>query len=156
VGTVNGSLAITTNGGFTVANSPVTLTGTGVAQVVSASLTPAPHDFGNAARGVGVLQAPTQTFTLTNTGNVNLTGIAQGTILGTNPSDFPVVRLLSTCGPAGNGQLLGRTTLTPGSTCVITVQFRPAAGDTVGAKSATLSVSDLAGAQTSALTGNAQ
>jgi Bacterial Ig domain len=156
VGTVNGSLAITTNGGFTVANSPVTLTGTGIAQVVSASLTPSPKDFGNAARGVGVLGAPTQVFTLTNTGNVNLTGIGQGTILGTNPSDFPVVRLFSTCGPAGNGQFMGQTTLTPGSSCMITVQFRPAAGDTVGAKSATLSVSDLAGAQTSALSGNAQ
>jgi len=36
------------------------------------------------------------------------------------------------------------------------VQFRPLTTQTIGAKSATLSVSDLAGTQTSALTGTAQ
>jgi hypothetical protein len=107
---------------------------------------------------VGAFQAPTQVFTLTNTGNVNLTGITQATITGTNPADFPVQRALSTCGPAGGGQLLGQTTLAPGTVCLVTVQFRPPSTDTAGAKGpATLSITDAAGTQTSTpLTGTAQ
>jgi hypothetical protein len=105
---------------------------------------------------VGVLTAPTQVFTLTNTGNVPLTGITQGVLGGTNPTEFSVVRLTSTCGPAGGGQLLGLTTLNPGATCMVTVQFRPLTAQTTGAKSATISVSDLAGTQSSTLTGTAQ
>jgi hypothetical protein len=95
-------------------------------------------------------------FVLTNTGNVNLTNIVQGTIVGANAGDFTIIRLLSNCGPAGNGQLSGRTTLTPGSSCMVTVQFRPPTTDTVGPKSGTLSITDAFGTQTSTLSGNAQ
>jgi hypothetical protein len=153
-GPAAGTLAIT--GNVTVTGSPVSLSGTGTAAVIAASLTPTSHNFGNATRGVGVLTAPTQVFTLTNTGNVPLTGITQGVLGGTNPTEFSVVRLTSTCGPAGGGQLLGLTTLNPGATCMVTVQFRPLTAQTTGAKSATISVSDLAGTQSSTLTGTAQ
>jgi Bacterial Ig domain/Abnormal spindle-like microcephaly-assoc'd, ASPM-SPD-2-Hydin len=147
-GPAAGTVTITAN--VPVAGSPVGLTGTGVAQVVSASLTPTSHNFGNATRGVGTLGAPTQVFVLTNTGNVTLTGITQGTISGTNSNDFPVVRLLSSCGPAGGGQLLGQTSLAPGAVCMVTVQFRPLTTDTTGPKGpATLSITDAAGTQTS-------
>jgi hypothetical protein len=133
------------------------MSGTGVAAVVAASLTPTSHAFGNATRGCTLLTCPAQVFTLTNTGNVTLTGITQGTISGTNAADFPVFRLTSTCGPAGGGQLAGQTTLAPGNSCVITVRFAPLTTDTAGAKGpATLSVTDAAGTQTSTpLTGNA-
>jgi len=63
--------------------------------------------------------------------------------------------VLSTCGPAGGGQLLGLTTLAPNATCVVTVQFRPLTTQTTGAKTATVSVTDLAGTQSSTLTGTA-
>ena len=154
LGAATGTLTITAN--VAVTGSPVTLTGTGVARVVAAALTPPSRNFGTATRGVGVLGAPTQVFTLTNTGNVPLTGIGQGVLGGTNPTEFSIVRLLSTCGPAGGGQLLGQTTLAPGAACVVTVQFRPLTSQPIGVKNATVSVSDLAGTQTSTLTGTAQ
>jgi hypothetical protein len=128
-----------------------------VAAVVSASLAPTSRAFGNATGGC-TTACPTQVFVLTNTGNVTLTGITQGTISGTNAADFPVLRLTSTCGPATGGQLLGRVTLAPGSMCTITVRFAPPTGDTTGAKGpATLSVTDAAGTQTATpLAGTAQ
>ena len=156
VGAETGTVTITAN--VAVSGSPVALTGTGVAAVISASLTPTSHAFGNATRGCGLLACPAQIFTLTNTGNVTLTGITQGTISGTNATDFPVFRLTSTCGPAGNGQLAGSVSLAPGSSCIVTVRFAPPGTDTTGAKGpATLSVTDAAGTQTATpLTGTAQ
>jgi len=94
-------------------------------------------------------------FTLTNTGNVTLTSIAQGALGGTDPTEFFIIRLMSTCGPAGGGQLLGQTTLTPGAACVVTVQFRPLTTQTTGSKNATVSVTNAAGTQTSTLSGTA-
>jgi len=96
-------------------------------------------------------------FTLTNNGNVPLTGITQASLAGANAADFFIIRLTSTCGPAGGGQLAGQTTLAPGSACLVTVQFRPqAAPAPSGVKNATVSVTDAAGPQTSTLTGTAQ
>jgi hypothetical protein len=156
LGAFSGTLTITANA--VVAGSPVSLTGTGVAPVVGASLSPTSRNFGNATRGVSAFGAPTQVFRLTNTGNVTLTGITQGVISGTDAADFPVVRVTSTCGPAGGGQLLGQTTLAPGASCAVTLQFRPLTTDAVGAKGpATLTVTDAAGTQTSTpLAGTAQ
>jgi hypothetical protein len=86
---------------------------------------------------------------------VTLTGITQGALGGANATEFVVVRVLSTCGPAGGGQILGQTTLAPGATCGVTVQFQPLTTQTTGVKNATISVTDLAGTQTSTLTGTA-
>jgi hypothetical protein len=153
-GAASGTLAIT--GSVTVTGSPVALSGTGTAAVIAATLTPTSHAYGNATRGVGTLLAPTQVFTLTNTGNVTLTGIAQGALGGTDSTEFSVVRLTSTCGPTGNGQVLANVTLAPGAACIVTVQFRPLTTQTTGPKSGTISVTDAAGTQTSTLTGTAQ
>ena len=139
-----------------VAPTPVHLTGTGITPVLTAAWAPTSHNFGNATRGVGALGAPTQMFVLTNTGNTVLNLAQQAQLAGTNPTEFSIVRLLSTCGPGGGGQLLGQTTLQPGQSCTVTVQFRPQTAQTTGAKSATLSIVDTAGTQTAALSGNAQ
>src|SRR5882762_522713 len=148
-----GTLTITAN--VAVTGSPVSLSGTGVAPVVSAALAPSTRNFGTVPRGTSTT-GPVQVFTLTNTGNVTLAGIAQGALGGTNAADYFVVRMLSTCGPAGGGQMLGQTTLAPGAGCVVTVQFRPrAAPQPTGVKNATVSVTDAAGTQTSTLTGTA-
>jgi hypothetical protein len=99
---------------------------------------------------------PSQVLTLTNTGSSTLTGIAQAALSGSGVSSFNIVRLLSTCGPTGNGQLIANTTLAPGASCTVTVQFQPLTGQPTGVKSATVSVTDGAGTQSSTLTGTAQ
>jgi hypothetical protein len=160
-GADSGTLSIAAS--VAVTGSPVALSGTGVAAVTSASLTPATWS-PTARRGVGgglipclLGGGPCTTFNLTNTGNVPLTGIAQGVLGGTSPADYSVVRMFSTCGPAGGGQIMGVTTLAPGATCAVTVQFRPAAGDPANSvRNATVSVTDAAGTQTSNLSGTAQ
>ena len=161
-GAASGTLTITAN--VAVTGSPVALTGTGVAPVIAATLTPATWAISHARNcpGTGTAgiaacnQDPAQAFTLTNTGNVPLTGIAQGVLGGTNVADFSVTRLLSTCGPAGGGQMVANVTLAAGATCNIEVQFKPLTAEAAGAKSATISVTDLAGTQTSTLNGTAQ
>jgi hypothetical protein len=50
---------------------------------------------------------------------------------------------------------LANTTLAPGASCVVTVQFQPKTAQTTGVKTATISVTDAAGTQTSTLTGTA-
>jgi hypothetical protein len=121
------------------------------------TLTPATRNFGNATRGVGALAAPTQIFTLTNNGSVNLTGVGPGVLGALNPTEFSIVQLLSSCGPAiPIIKPLGQTTLVPGALCTVVVQFRPLTTQTTGAKTATVSVTDSAGTQTSTLTGTAQ
>jgi len=140
--TPTGSVAVETDGGFTVANSPVDLSG-----AVAPTLTPAQWVAQATPRGAGT-QGPTQTFTLTNTASVNLTGIQPGVLGGTNAADFAIVAP-STCGTTGF------TTLAPNATCVVTVQFRPLTTEPAGVKNARLSVTDVAGTQSSALSGMA-
>jgi hypothetical protein len=164
-GLATGTLAIT--GSVTVTGSPVQLSGTGVAAVIAATLTPTSHNYGNQTRncpGTTTLQRlacsfdPAQVFTLTNTGNVPLTGINSAVLGGANPAEFGITSLITTCGPAIPGtQPVGNTTLAVGGTCVITVQFKPLTAQTTGIKTASVSVTDAAGTQTSTpLTGNAQ
>jgi hypothetical protein len=170
VGAYNGTLTVayadTPNPAATVTPTQVPLSGTTAAQIVSATLTPASWTVSHARNcpGTGILGTvacladPVQAFTLTNTGNVTLTGIGQGALGGTasNDANYTIVRALSTCGPNGNGQVLGpHTTLAPGSTCVVTVQFKPLTSQAAGAKPATVTVTDAAGTQTSTLSGTA-
>jgi hypothetical protein len=128
--------------------------GSGGGATATASLTPALWS-PSAVRGVTLL-GPVQVFTLTNTGTVPVTGITQATLGGVNAADYTIVRLLSTCGPAGGGQLAGQTTLAPGAACVVTVQFRPLLTDPIhSVRQATVQVTDSAGTQTSILNGTA-
>jgi hypothetical protein len=163
LGAASGTLAVGAN--IAVAGSPVALSGTGVPPVIAATLTPTSWTVSHARNcpgtGLGVLECaldPAQAFTLTNTGNVQLTGITQGALGGTaaNVANYAVVRLLSTCGPATGGQLVATTTLAPGATCTTLVQFKPLTAQAAGLKSATISETDLAGTQTSTLNGTSQ
>jgi hypothetical protein len=161
LGASTGTATISSN--VSVTGSPVNLSGTGVARVASATLTPASWTIAHARNcpGTGILGIaacaldPAQTFTLTNTGNVSLTGITAGTITGAgaNAADYARRPFLSTCGA---GTLGGITTLNPGATCTVLVQFQPQTSQTTGAKPATLSVTDLAGTQSAALNGTNQ
>jgi hypothetical protein len=161
-GAATGSVTITAN--VPVTGSPVSLGGTGIAPVVSATLTPtswSPSQTRNCpGTGLGVLACaadPNQAFILTNTGNVPLTGIPQGILAGASPADYTRVNLLSTCGPATGGQLVANTTLAPGATCAIVVGFRPRTADPANSvRNATLLVTDAAGTQTATLSGLAR
>jgi hypothetical protein len=161
LGAVNATLTIT--GNVAVTGSPVTLTGTGVAATVAATLTPTSWTVSQTRNCPGTTSAqilacaldPARVFTLTNTGNVTLTGINQAALGGANPTDYSIVRSASTCGPTGNGQTVANATLAPAGTCIVTVQFKPQTAQTIGLKSATVSVTDAAGTQTSALNGTA-
>jgi hypothetical protein len=124
---------------------------------ITATLTPTSHPYGTVTRncpGTGILGIlacsldPSFAFTLTNTGNVTLTGISQGSLGGANTADYAIVQALSTCGNT-------ITSLAPGATCVVRAQFKPLTSEAVGVKNATISVTDLAGTQTSTLTGTA-
>jgi hypothetical protein len=162
-GAAAGTVSIT--GGVAVTGSPVALNGTGIAVVKTASLTPASWAISQTRNcpgtGFGAIACssdPLQVLILTNTGNVPLTGIAQGMLGGTaaNVANYSVFRLFSTCGPAGNGQMMGSTTLAPGASCAVLVQFKPLTTQAAGSKPATISVTDSVGTQTAALNGNAR
>jgi Bacterial Ig domain len=144
-----GTATITANQGTAaiINDSPVGLSGT---SLVPATLTPATNAYGTVARRSTT--GPTAIFTLTNTGTATLTGIGNGVLGGTNPNEFFIVRNASTCGPAGGGQVTATTSLAVGATCQVSVQFRPV-GNSTGAKSATLSVTDSGGTQSTTANG---
>jgi hypothetical protein len=157
LGAVTGTATVFAN--VPVTGSPVALSGTGVPAVIGASLTPASWTIAHARNcpGTGIvgiaacLLDPTQTFTLTNTGNVTLTGVGAGALGGTAANDANyAITIFSTCGNATH------TTLAPGGTCTVVVAFRPLTAQAASAKPATVSVTDLAGTQTSTLNGTAQ
>jgi hypothetical protein len=130
--------------------------------VASASLAPATWSISLARNcpGTGIigiltcLLDPAQTFTLTNTGTTPLTGVGGGVLggLAANVANYfivPTGTLLPTCGNPTH------TTLLPGATCVVVVQFKPLTAQGPGVKPATISVTDSAGTQTATLSGNA-
>jgi len=140
-----GTVTITAN--VPVSGSPVALSGTGVTGIVAATLAPASWTT-SGTRGCGLFTCPAQVFTLTNTGNVPLTGIGAAVLGGPNASEFSIFALTSTCGTL-------QTTLAPGAACIVTVRFTPLLAQPTGVKTATISVTDLAGTQSSNLTGTA-
>ena len=119
-GSRSANLSISDN----AAGSPqvVTLTGTGIAAVPAASLSPTSLSFG--LQRVNTSSAP-KTVTLSNTGTASLT-ISGYTFTGSNPTSFSQTH---TCG----------STLAAGASCTISVTFRPTAG---GIPTATLNISD--------------
>jgi hypothetical protein len=152
LGPANGTLTITAS--VAVTGSPVTLTGTGVTPVVGASLTPTSWTLTQTRNCPGVgfgqlfcLLDPVRMFTLTNTGNVTLTGISN-TLSGTATDLANYANLGTTCGVPG--------TLAPGGTCVIAVQFKPLTAQAAGLKAITLNVTDSAGTQSAAINGTAR
>jgi hypothetical protein len=124
-GTRSGTLSVTDSAGTQTAP----LLGTGQAPATD-TLTPASLAFGTQAIGT---TSAAQQLTLTNAGDVALTLIADTVSAG----DFSVT---SACG----------TSLAAHAACAFTVTFAPTA---VGARSATLTVTDQFRAQTVALTG---
>ncbi len=114
----------------------VALSCTGAAAAApQAALTPGVVSFST----VSGTTSPPATFTLTNAGNAAL-AITSVKLGGTGASSFTIGA--TTCG----------SSLAATSSCTITVSFAPTAG---GSYSATLSVTDAVGVQTSTLTGNA-
>jgi Bacterial Ig-like domain (group 3)/FG-GAP-like repeat/Abnormal spindle-like microcephaly-assoc'd, ASPM-SPD-2-Hydin/Protein of unknown function (DUF1573) len=132
-GTRTGTVSVTDN----APDSPqtVSLTGTGIAPVVTLS----PTTLTFATQLVSTTSSP-QTVTLTNTGTAALT-ISLISITGADPTDYLES---NTCG----------STVAVNATCTISVAFHPKAR---GTRTASLSVSDNAvgGPQTVALSGTA-
>jgi hypothetical protein len=138
-----------------VTGSPVALTGISVAPVISATLTPSTFNFGTVNRGSNAANS----FTLTNTGNVTLTNITSASV-SVNSTDFGIpggfFSLLTTCGTSNPIPALRVTTLAPGATCNVYVQFHPV-GTTTGVENGTLSApAGAAGTMTAKLSGTAR
>ncbi|MGA9565315.1 MAG: choice-of-anchor D domain-containing protein [Candidatus Korobacteraceae bacterium] len=127
VGTRTGALTVTDSAG----TQTTSLSGTGVSNV---SLSPSTVSFGNQA--YGVTSAP-QVATLMNSQTSALTGIVVS-ITGANAADFAQT---NNCGASLAGN----------SSCAINVTFTPS---TYSSETATLSVTDSLGTQTSTLTGS--
>jgi len=68
---------------------------------------------------------PTSLFVLTNTGTVPLTGIGQATLAGVDASEFSHRAVVVDLWSGGGGQFQAITTLAPGATCEVRVQFKP-------------------------------
>ena len=128
-GTRTASVSITDNAAGSPQTVPLTGTGTGV------SLTPSSLTFSTQRRGT---TSTAQTVTLRNVGTAALTGISTS-LTGTNPGDYAQT---TTCG----------TTLAVGTSCTISVTFKPTA---TGTRTATLRLadSDPTSPQTTSLTG---
>jgi hypothetical protein len=104
------------------------------------SLDPAPNDYGSRLISSGPSAAAT--FTLSSTGNVNLTIPSSGIgLTGTDSDQFQV---------SGGTCAAGSSSLANTQSCTVTVTFDPSS---TGAKSATLAVETNAGSKSAALTG---
>ena len=126
-GTRTGTLTVTDSAGTQTAS----LTGTGVGNV---TLSPSSVNFGN--QGVGTTSSA-HLVTLSNGNTSALTGISVA-ITGANAGDFGQT---NNCG----------TTLAGSASCTISATFTPSG---YGTRTATLTVTDSAGTQTSSLSGS--
>jgi hypothetical protein len=131
-GAKTATLAVS-GGGATVS---ATLAGKGVAPT-TLTISPATKDFGSQAVGS---TGANQSFVVTNTGT-SATGPLGTALSGANPTEFPEV--MDAC--------IGLM-LAPGGTCSLTAHFAPTS---VGAKSATLTVSGAGGSVSAMLVGSA-
>jgi hypothetical protein len=118
-GAVAGSVSLVSN----ASNTPtsVALSGTGVAQILTVSLSPSTIDFGNVTVG----SAANQTVTMTNTGNFNVNVTAAAA----TGAGFSVVGFVA------------QTPLAPGQTSAFTARFAPAVA---GAVAGTISLTSTA------------
>jgi len=138
-----------------VNDSPVSLTGNGVPQLIAATVSPASVTMtspNNCNATNGGASCALQAFTLTNTGNVPVPTVGAGALSGTGSGSYSVVTLFSTCGVAPY------TTLAVGQGCTVTVKFQPTA---IGSTTATLTVPTtgvpaLNNHNTAAISGNSQ
>jgi hypothetical protein len=108
-GPLSGTLTV--NAAFPVTGSPVMLSGNGIAQTFTASVSPATLAFGNVTTNT---TSPAMTATVTNTGNSALSGLAYGTAA---PFSRPTGAAGGNCG----------TTLAVGASCQVNVVFTPTA-----------------------------
>jgi hypothetical protein len=90
---------------------------------------------------------PVRMFTLSNTGNVVLTGISNS-LSGAAADLANYANLGTTCGASPG-------TLAPGGTCTIVVGFKPLTAQAAGLKAISLNVTDSAGTQSAAINGTA-
>jgi hypothetical protein len=125
-----GTATITAN--VAVANSPVGLSGTGVAPILSATVTPSPLAFGNWFSGT---TSGTMNLTVTNTGNVALAG---GTFTFGGGTPQPYSRVTTGTFPAGAPNCAGGLAL--GASCTIKVQFAAPTVTTTTSYTRTLTV----------------
>jgi hypothetical protein len=114
LGSVTGTATITTST-VAVNGSPVQLSGTGVAPVRSATVSPSPLAFGNWATGTSFVE----NLTVTNTGNVALAG---GTV---SALAAPFSRITTGAFPTGAPNCGAALAL--GASCTIKVQYAPTA-----------------------------
>ena len=132
----SGTLTVTDNTGPHNLTQNVALTGTGQQSV--ANLSPGSLSFSNQLLGTSSVAQPVQ---LSNTGAGALTINSNGiTITGANAGEFSQT---NDCGSGipGNGN------------CTVYVTFSPSGAPTTAAQTATLTISDNAGSQTTALSG---
>ena len=127
--TSNASLTITTTlAGVTVSGAPVQISGTGVAAVRTATVSPTSLAFGSHADGT---TSAAQTLTVTNTGNIALAG---GTFTFGGGTPQPYSRA------TGGGAGTCGATLAVGASCTYNVVFAPPAATTSTSYSRTLTV----------------
>ena len=117
IGTRAGTLSLATS----ATNVPLIAALTGIGVQSHLQIAPATLNFGNIAVGSPAILS----FTLTNTGNAPITGIA----LATSPGDYAITLPCNL------------TTLAPGAACPITVTFTPTA---IGLRTANLTITSSA------------
>ncbi|GAB3626132.1 hypothetical protein PTE30175_00870 [Pandoraea terrae] len=119
------------------------------------ALAPSTQPFGTVTRGT---TGPVHLFTLTNSGSTTVSGIGNPTTTPTG-SGFVIVPQQTNCGSVNpvNTANSRVTSLAPGASCVIAVQFNPPATAGAGStQNGTLNITDSPGTQTSSLQGTAQ